>query len=118
MPVAGGDDGASGDGECQVWMPERTKAEQLLLVVHRSTHELLSLRVDSTHCDRAALALGRHFNATTSNALTASLEVEPQCAVIDLRIRARVGIRVAGDRIVFSVELARPLIMNRLTIDY
>jgi hypothetical protein len=62
----------------------------LLLVVHRSTHELLTVRVDSTHCDRAALAVGRHLNATTSNALTAFLEVEPQRAVIDLRIRPQV----------------------------
>src|SRR4029453_11199179 len=39
-----------------------------------------------------------------------------QCAVINLLVRPHVRVWVAGNGIVFPVELARPLIVRRLTV--
>jgi hypothetical protein len=62
----------------------------LLLVVHRGALHLCALRIGSTRGNRAALAVGRHDNATTNGDLTVFLDLERQRMVVDLRERPRV----------------------------
>jgi hypothetical protein len=56
----------------------------LLLVVDRRTADLLSVRINSARGDRAALAVGRHDNATANGGLAAIFDVETQRTVVDL----------------------------------
>ena len=61
-----------------------------LLVVHCSAGEFLALRIGSARGNRAALAVGRHDNATASGDLAAFLNVERQRMVVNFRVRPRV----------------------------
>lgn len=79
-----------GCAKCRTQERTEGRSSKLLLVVHLNAHDLVALRVDSTRCDRAGLAVSRHFNAATSSALTVFLRVETQRAVIDLRVRSLV----------------------------
>src|SRR6516162_7114556 len=93
-----------------------TSSVLLLLVVHHLALELFAVRIGSAHRDSAGLAIGRHNNATADRNLSIFLGGHLQRAVINLLVRPRVHIWVAGDGIVFAVELARPLVVRRVTV--
>ena len=67
-----------------------TLGDTLLLVVHRGAFELLALRIVSTRGSRARLAIRRHHNSAGDSNLSAFLDSELQCVIIDLLVRSRV----------------------------
>src|SRR5579872_2616062 len=107
-------------------MPSRSKEQEgitvivtpgpLLLVVYRGARDLFTAAVGYGRGHSAALAVSRHDNPATGGDLTAFLDVEAVRMVVDLRDRPHLLIRIAGDGIVFAVELASPLIMRRLAV--
>jgi hypothetical protein len=62
----------------------------LPLVVHRCAFELLALRIGSTRCGRAGLAIRRHHNSAGDSNLSAFLDSELQCVIINLLVRSRI----------------------------
>ena len=62
----------------------------LLLVVHRCAFELLALRIGSTRCGRASLAIRRHDNSAGDSDLSAFLDCELQRVIINLLVRSRI----------------------------
>src|ERR1700682_2982245 len=87
----------------------------LLLVVYRGDVDFLTLRIAQSRRHRAALAIGRHNDATSRRHVAALLFRKRQRAVVDLFVGPRVGRRTASERVVFGVEFARPFVVYWLT---
>src|SRR5437667_11389418 len=88
----------------------------LLLVVCRHVFELLAVLVSSFRCYRAGLAIARYDNAPGGGCLVTFLNAELQRLRVDLLVRAHISCCVTCNRIVFSVALAGPFIVYRLTV--
>src|SRR5713226_229148 len=91
------------------WLP-------LLLIVHRCAGVLLALRIGSGDGDRAGLAVSRHDATTANRNFVALLVGERQRVIVDFLVGPRIRTRIPCNRIVFAVVLARPLVMQRLTV--
>jgi hypothetical protein len=81
----------------------------LLLVVHRDAGHLLAGRIGSGQVQRALLAVRRHDYVAGGSHFAAFLVGHIQRVFVHLFVRPRICSGVAGERIFFTVELARPL---------
>src|SRR6266576_412252 len=95
---------------------QATEGSPLLLVVDTSALDLLARWIGPARTDGAGFAIGRDDNSTGQGDFAALSVGQLQGMVVDLLVRPRVGPRIAGDRIVFAGELARPLAMRGLTL--
>ncbi len=86
---------------------QATEGSPLLLVVDTSALDLLARWIGPARTDGAGFAIGRDDNSTGQGDFAALSVGQLQGMVVDLLVRPRVGPRIAGDRIVFAVELAR-----------
>jgi hypothetical protein len=62
----------------------------LLLVVHRRAFDLFALRIGSTRCGRAGLAIRRYYGSAADRNLSVFLDYESQCLIVNLLVRTRV----------------------------
>src|ERR1700676_1616011 len=92
------------------------EASPLLFVVYCGAFDFLALGISSTRRDRAGLAIRRHDDSAGDRNLSVFFDGQPQRAIVNLLVRARIRTRVAGHRIVFAVELARPLAVYGLPV--
>ena len=88
----------------------------VIAFINFAAAELLPVRIDSTHGDRAALAVRRHDNATAIDHFTAFRHVKSQDVVIDYRVRTEIRIRVASNRVIGAIELAYPRVLRHPAI--
>ena len=88
----------------------------LLLVVHCSGFDFLAIRIRCPHGDGTAFAVRRYDNSTRGSNLAVFLVGQLGRAVVNCLIRPRVCTRIAGEGVVFPVELSRPLVVRGLTL--
>src|ERR1019366_10026615 len=76
-------------------------------------------RIGSAQRKSPAFAVSSDNDSTGQSNLAALLGRQLQGTIVDLLERPRIGTRIAGDRIVFAIILARPLVMRGfpLTVD-
>jgi hypothetical protein len=87
-----------------------------LLVVYRRIAHTPALRIHSTRSNRPAHAVRSDNDAATTGGFTIFFDLETQGMRIDFGHRPGIGIGIAGDRVVFAVILACPLIMDRVAV--
>jgi hypothetical protein len=87
-----------------------------LLVVNHDVLVLLTFRSGSAGIDGPAFAIGRYDNATSDSDLATFRNGEFHRPVVNLGICPGILVRVAGDRIIFPVELAGPLAVRRFGV--
>ena len=83
-----------------------TQCRWSLLLINFAATELVPIRIDSTHGDRAALTVRRHDDATAIDDFTAFRDVKPQDAVIDYRVRTEIRSWFSCNRVVGAIDLA------------
>src|SRR5207237_573702 len=87
----------------------------LLLIVHRDVLEWLTIPIGSAYNYGAAFAIGGNHDPPAANNHPVVHSVEFRGPIIPLLVRACVRSRIANDRIVSPVKLARPLAARGLT---
>src|SRR6266481_8628897 len=91
-------------------------AIELLLVVCRFLFGLLALLTSAFRGYHARLAIGCYNNTACGSRLTILLNGERQRVVVNLLVRAHIGLWITGDGIIFPVKFTGPLIMRGLTV--
>src|SRR6267378_4579740 len=86
----------------------------LLLVVDGGGADFFAGGVGAFGGDGAGFAVGGEDDAAGYKNLVALLDGERQRVIIDLLDSPRIGSGIAGDRVVFAVELAHPLVVRWL----
>src|SRR5882757_1298174 len=86
----------------------------LLLVVDSGGGDFFAGGVGAFGGDGAGFAVGGKDDAAGDENLVALLDGERQRVIIDLLDGPRIGSGIAGDRVVFAVELAHPLVVRGL----
>jgi len=88
----------------------------LPLIVNGDVLELFSVRSRSSDIGSTILSISGDDSPTRHSDFPAFLNGYLQCSIIDFSIGASVCVRVAGNRIILPVELARPLDVHGLTV--
>jgi len=93
----------------------RQSGSDLGFVVDRRASHLLALRVSGNRGHGAALAVRRDHNSTRQHHFPAFLHCEVHGVIVDFRVGAHVFHRIAGDGMIFPIELAGPFVVGRFT---
>src|SRR5882757_7494844 len=97
-----------------VWRASGAWELPLLLVVDGGGADFFAGGVGAFGGDGAGFAVGGEDDAAGYKNLVALLDGERQRVIIDFLDGPRIGRGIAGDRVVFAVELAHPLVVRWL----